>query len=184
MSEQLRREKTGNTVSIFFAQGLRTELIDEREREGSCFVREKKTYFLPAVWVVRESRARLDGEVVQHEEGREVLELRRADGPPDARTGALCLLDGQEGLADSTWDARFRCHRLAVAVAGGGGKDTEVVIQSRRCLENVLLEQYYRQDSNCDGQEDRETLHEEKAGPRALFFYIKPRDYYQGRKRA
>lgn len=113
----------------------------------------ERTYLLAAVWMVRESSARLDGEVVQHEEGREVLELRRADGSPDTRASTLRLLDGQEGLADRAWDARFGRHGIAAvdsAAAVAGGQDDEVVIYGRGCLENMLLEQYYRQDSNSD----------------------------------
>lgn len=52
-------------------------------------MRGGRTYLLTPMRVVRETRPRLHGEVVQHEERREVLELRRADGPPDARAGSL-----------------------------------------------------------------------------------------------
>lgn len=135
------------------------------------------------MWVVRESRARLHGEVVQHQEGREVLELRRADGPPDARARALGLLDGQEGLADRARGARVRplllggrgvCHGGAVDVATAvlAGKDDEVVVQGRGCLEDVLLEQYYRQDSNCDGEQDREELHQGEGGLRSVYIHL------------
>ena len=116
--------------------------------------REKKTYLLAAVGMIRKSRARLDGEVIQHKERREVLELRRADGPPDARAGALRLLDGQKGLADRARDARLGRHVIAAADAVVVvEKNSEVVdIQSRGRLENVILEIYYRQYPNGDGE--------------------------------
>lgn len=62
---------------------------------------------LAAVRVVGEPCAGRDGEVVEHEEGREVAQLRRADGAADARACALGLLDGQEGLADGAGDRHF-----------------------------------------------------------------------------
>ena len=59
---------------------------------------------LAAVGVVGEAGARLDAEVVEHEEGREVAQLRGADGAAHLGAGALGRLDGEEGLLDTSRD--------------------------------------------------------------------------------
>lgn len=63
---------------------------------------------LAAVWVIRKAGAGLDAEVVEHQEGGEVAQLRRAYGSSYARTCALGLLDGQEDLANRSGDGRRR----------------------------------------------------------------------------
>lgn len=54
--------------------------------------------------LVGEPGAGLDREVVKHEEGREVAQLRRAHGPSYPRPGALGLLGGEEDLANGSRD--------------------------------------------------------------------------------
>lgn len=67
--------------------------------------------FLSAVRMIWESCSGLDAEMVEHEEGREVLELRRADRAANACACSFGLFSGEEGLLDLSRDGhvgRFR----------------------------------------------------------------------------
>ena len=70
-----------------------------RQEVGDCF--------LAAVGVVGEAGAGLNGEVVEHEEGGEVAQLRGADGAADARAGAFGLLDCGEDFTDGAGGGHF-----------------------------------------------------------------------------
>lgn len=50
--------------------------------------------------MVGKSSARLDAEVVEHQERGKVAQLGRADGTAHTGTGALSLLDGKEHLTN------------------------------------------------------------------------------------
>lgn len=119
--------------------------------------------------MIGKARARLHAEMVEHQERREVLQLRRADTPAHPCARALGLLNGQEGLADKSWDGHVGrmeefawCWELddarADKVSDPGA--VEVGVQGRCCLEDVLFEQEYGYESD-DGreQERNERLH-------------------------
>ena len=76
--------------------------------------------FLAAVGVVWEPGAGVDGEVVEHEEGREVAQLRSADGASDAGARAFGLLQGEKGFAHSP-DRHVGGRELVVVVGGCKG---------------------------------------------------------------
>lgn len=67
-----------------------------------CFL----TFEVLSTRVIRESRARRDREMVEHEKRTEVSQLWCADTPPDSCASSFCLLDCQEGFADCARD----CH--------------------------------------------------------------------------
>jgi hypothetical protein len=58
--------------------------------------------FLSGMRMVWKASTGLDTEVVQHQEGRKVAQLRGADAAADARACAFGLLDGQKGLANGS----------------------------------------------------------------------------------
>lgn len=64
--------------------------------------------------MIGEARAGGAGEVVQHEEGAEVAELRGADRAAHFGAYTLRLLGSQEGLADCAGDRHGFCFWLAV----------------------------------------------------------------------
>lgn len=89
---------------------------------------------LSAMGMVWEASTWLDAEVVEHQEGREVAQLRRPYGPTDAGTCALGLFDGKEDLANGAWDRHLVCDKLlgwvierrVGRVRGGGGRRLDV----------------------------------------------------------
>lgn len=110
--------------------------------------------------------------MVEHEEGREVAQLRRANGAADASTSAFGLLDGQDDLADSSLGRHFGCEEViswvlilvrVVGVVGLGGEGEEVVCDgvvlyklngSSRGVLKLMLEEECGSQSNEDWDED------------------------------
>ena len=76
---------------VFVVDGARQEVCDG---------------LLPTVRMVGEASARRNGEVVEHEEGREVAKLGRAYASPHPCACAFRLLNGKEGLGDLAWCLR------------------------------------------------------------------------------
>lgn len=89
-----------------------------REEVGDCFLAAGKIVSdvdfvglgeergcLP-MRMVRETCAWWNGKVVKHQEGREVAQLRRADGAAHAGACTLRLLNGQERFLDLAWRRR------------------------------------------------------------------------------
>src|SRR5450631_3965072 len=73
---------------------------------------------LPAMWMIWKASSGLYRKMIEHEEGREVFQLRRSYRTSHSSTCAFSLLTGEERFADRSWNCHVGGFRYAVNCAG------------------------------------------------------------------